>query len=162
MERAAGLTRQLLAFSQPQALARSAVDLNAVVAGFESMLRRVLGPQIEFVVAAAPDLGLVRIDVGQVEQVILNLVINARDAMIRGGAVRLSTANVDRDDGVEGVPAARYVTLAVSDTGTGMDEETRRHLFEAFFTTKPPGDRPRTLDVTKDLETPPWLHFGRQ
>ncbi|MGH7700016.1 MAG: PAS domain-containing protein, partial [Gemmatimonadales bacterium] len=141
--RAADLTRQLLAYSRRQVLAPKVLDLNAVVSGLEPMLRRVLGEDVEFATALAPGLGAVRADPGQVEQVLLNLVVNARDAMPEGGRLTLATASVTLDalSGLEHVGAAPgpYVAVAVSDTGTGMPSDVRAHLFEPFFTTKEVG-----------------------
>jgi two-component system cell cycle sensor histidine kinase/response regulator CckA len=131
-ERAAGLTRQLLAFSRKQVLQPRVLSLNAAVTDIEGMLRRVIGEDIQLVTALAGGLGQVRADPTQLEQVILNLAVNARDAMPRGGNLLLETANVDLDD-------ARYVMLAVSDNGVGMDAETQSRVFEPFFTTKEPG-----------------------
>ena len=139
-ERAAGLTRQLLAFGRKQVLQPTIVDLNALVADMGHMLRRLIGEHIQLSTALAPSLARVRADSSQLEQVILNLAINARDAMPTGGRLSIETANVDIDDSYSsshvGVRTGQYVMLAVSDTGTGMDEETKTHLFEPFFTTK--------------------------
>jgi PAS domain S-box-containing protein len=141
--RAAGLTRQLLAFSRRQVLQPRILDLNAVVLGTEKMLQRVIGEDIRLVTHLAPDLGLVKADPGQVEQVILNLSVNARDAMPRGGELRIETRNhlfEGAQSGAEAImPAGSYVLLLVTDTGTGMTGEIQRHLFEPFFTTKEPG-----------------------
>ena len=131
-ERAAGLTRQLLAFSRKQVLQPRVLSLNAAVAGMETMLRRLIGEDVQLFTALDPGLGQARADPGQLEQVILNLAVNARDAMPQGGQLIVETANVDLEDD-------RYVMLAVSDTGVGMDADVRRHLFEPFFTTKGPG-----------------------
>jgi len=136
-ERAARLTRQLLAFSRRQLLEPRIVDLNEIVRGMEKMTRRLLGEDIVLKVVLNPELGPVKVDVGQIEQVLLNLALNARDAMGSGGVLTITTTNtlapvkVDVD---EAVPA---VCLSVADTGSGMDEATRQRAFEPFFTTKP-------------------------
>ncbi len=141
--RAAGLTRQLLAFSRRQMLALSVVNLNDVVGGMEKMLCRLIGEDVRMTAALAADLRPTRADVGQLEQVLMNLAVNARDAMPDGGELRLATANVDLGVSIDGnhfrVQPGPYVVLAVTDTGCGMDEATRAHLFEPFFTTKEPG-----------------------
>ncbi|GAC1649197.1 MAG: hypothetical protein NVS4B3_05900 [Gemmatimonadaceae bacterium] len=142
-ERAAGLTRQLLAFSRRQVLRPEVLDLNAVVVDLERLLRRVIGENIVVVTALAPAVGAVRADRGQVEQVVMNLVVNARDAMVDGGVLRIATADMDIDDGTarkyEGMKPGRYVALSVRDTGHGMDAGTLARVFEPFFTTKSPG-----------------------
>ena len=139
-ERATALTRQLLAFSRKQVLQPRAIDLNSVVGSLESLLRRLIGEDIEFALVAFPDLGTVHADPSQIEQVIMNLAINARDAMPKGGRLLLETANVDLDVACArvhvGLLPGRYVRLTVADTGIGMDEETLAHVFEPFFTTK--------------------------
>jgi signal transduction histidine kinase len=134
--RAAGLTSQLLAFSRKQVLQARVLDLNAVVAEIESMLRRIVGESIEFRILPVPDLGRVRADRGQIEQVIVNLVVNAGDAMPNGGTVTIETANFQAEKAHALLSPGRYVVLSVSDTGTGMDAETQGQIFEPFFTTK--------------------------
>jgi PAS domain S-box-containing protein len=142
-DQAATLTRQLLAFSRKEVVAPRLVDLNSIVASIHAMLQRLLGETINLVTVTAPDLGGVKADPGQMEQMILNLCVNARDAMPDGGRLTVRTANVELDDtAVKRWSDARpgpYVMLEVSDTGAGMDEETRLHLFEPFFTTKEQG-----------------------
>ncbi|MBM3802141.1 MAG: PAS domain S-box protein [Acidimicrobiia bacterium] len=137
--RAADLTRQLLAFSRKQVLQPQVLDLNAVVLGMDKMLRRLIGADVELVTVLEPSLAPVRADRSQIEQVILNLAVNARDAMTRGGKLTLKTTNIEA--GAPGVPAgvSRPVLLAVSDTGCGMDAETQARIFEPFFTTKQQG-----------------------
>jgi PAS domain S-box-containing protein len=139
-ERAAALTRQLLTFSRGPSAQPRLLDLNAVVDNMEPMLRRLLGESIELIVLPGPGLGRVKADAAQIEQVIVNLVTNARDAMPEGGKLVIETANVDLEDPASskkvGVKPGAYVMLAVSDTGVGMDAETRSRLFEPFFTTK--------------------------
>jgi two-component system, cell cycle sensor histidine kinase and response regulator CckA len=140
---AAALTRQLLAFSRQQVLEPRVVNLNAVVQGVEKMLRRVIGEDVDLVTALASDVGAVKADVGQLEQVLMNLAVNARDAMPTGGKLSIETANVEHDVDYareqEASPVREFVMLAVSDTGIGMDEATKSRIFEPFFTTKAPG-----------------------
>jgi CheY-like chemotaxis protein len=136
-ERAASLTRQLLAFSRKQVLQPKVLDLNNVVAENEKMLARLVGEDIELKTSIDPKLGHVKADPGQIEQVLINLVANARDAMPRGGRLAIKTSNVVLDEAESGrLPAGSYVMLTVRDTGRGMDEETQSHIFEPFFTTK--------------------------
>ncbi len=143
-DRAAALTRQLLAYSRRQMLQPEVLDLNAVVADMDRMLRRLIGEHLEFVTSStADDLGRVRADRSQIEQVIVNLALNARDAVPEGGTVTIETGNASLDEAFVrthlGSVAGAYVMLAISDTGTGMDAAVRAHLFEPFFTTKPVG-----------------------
>jgi signal transduction histidine kinase len=141
-DRAASLTRQLLAFSRRQVWAPREVDLNGIVANMDKMLRRLIGEDIDLATLLDSELGLARVDPGQIEQVIMNLVLNARDAMPRGGKLTIETANVELDSSYVyrhgPVRTGSYVMLAVSDTGCGMDAKTQSHLFEPFFTTKEP------------------------
>ncbi len=139
-DRAASLTRQLLAFSRRQIMTPQAIDLNVIVANMEKMLKRLIGENFELATSQQPSLGRVKADPGQIEQVILNLIVNARDSMPNGGKITLETADVDLDEGysrshVTVVPGP-YVMLAVSDTGVGMDAATQARIFEPFFTTK--------------------------
>ena len=139
-DRAAQLTRQLLAFSRRQVLEMHTLNLNEVLQGLAKMLPRLIGEDVTLEMKPAPDLGNVRADPGQIEQVVVNLVVNARDAMPDGGQLTLETANVTLDRPVlrrhPDVVVGDYVMLAISDTGTGMTEEVKAHLFEPFFTTK--------------------------
>ena len=142
-DRAAALTRQLLAFSRRQVLQPRVLSLNASVAELDSMLRRLLGADVALETGLDADLGYVLADPGQLEQVLVNLVVNARDAMPTGGRVRIDTANLQlqaADDARgNGVRPGAYVTLSISDTGVGMDVPTQARIFEPFFTTKAPG-----------------------
>jgi signal transduction histidine kinase len=142
-ERAASLVRQLLAFSRKQVLQPKTLDLNSVILNLQKMLPRMIGEDIELKTSLHTGLGKVKADPTQIEQVIMNLVVNARDAMPRGGNVTIETANIDLDEAyahehVSVVPG-HYVMLAVSDNGSGMDLETQRQMFEPFFTTKETG-----------------------
>ncbi|HEY3350546.1 MAG TPA: ATP-binding protein [Thermoanaerobaculia bacterium] len=142
-ESAASLTRQLLAFSRQQVQKIAVFVLNDVVSDTESMLVRLLGEDVRIRKDLAPDLGRVKADPGQIEQVLVNLAVNARDAMPKGGTLRIETRNVDLDEAyvaahLAGAPGP-FVMLAVSDDGCGMDPATLARIFEPFFTTKPPG-----------------------
>jgi signal transduction histidine kinase/ActR/RegA family two-component response regulator len=141
--RATGLVRQLLAFSRKQVMQPQIVDLNHVVTRMEMMLNRVIGEDVVLTTKLEPRLARIKADPGQLEQVIMNLVVNARDAMPTGGTILIETRNVQLDARYERRPeaiaAGPAVMLAVSDTGVGMNEATRRRIFEPFFTTKPPG-----------------------
>jgi PAS domain S-box-containing protein len=142
-ERGSWLTRQLLAFSRKQVLKPQVLDLNSLLTNVDQMLRRVIGEDVELVTHVPPGLGRVKADPGQIEQVIMNLAVNARDAMPRGGQLTLEAANAELDSSYarrhESVLPGQYVMLAMSDTGIGMDAETQAHVFEPFFTTKEPG-----------------------
>jgi PAS domain S-box-containing protein len=142
-ERAAALTRQLLAFSRQQVLEMRILDVGAVVADTEKMLKRLIGEDVEVVVVKPAALGRVKADPGQIEQVVLNLAVNARDAMPGGGSLTISVDSVTEPAPLEGfpeiLPAGRWVRLTMEDTGCGMDAETLSHAFEPFFTTKERG-----------------------
>jgi nitrogen-specific signal transduction histidine kinase/CheY-like chemotaxis protein len=142
-DRAGALTRQLLTISRDQVVQAEVLDLNAVIVNVEQMLRRLIGEDVQLETALAPELEEVRVDPGQVEQVLLNLAANARDAMPRGGKLTIETASVELDDSYaqshNGVQPGCYVLLAVSDTGTGIDGSVLPHIFEPFFTTKRQG-----------------------
>jgi two-component system, cell cycle sensor histidine kinase and response regulator CckA len=142
-DRATSLTRQLLAFSRMQVLQPRVINLNSVIEEMGRLLPRLIGEDIELVVRTRTDLGAIRADASQMEQVIMNLAVNSRDAMPCGGRLVIETSNAELDDAYAVahpiVRAGKYVLLAVSDTGTGMDEQTRAHIFEPFFTTKDQG-----------------------
>ena len=142
-DRAAVLTRQLLAFSRQQLLRPRVLDLNTTVRDLKGMLERLIGEHIEVKTRLAPSIGMVTADPGQIEQVLMNLVVNARDAMPDGGTINIETANVELDDDYARTHAStmpgEYVMLAVSDTGEGMPRETQARVFEPFFTTKEKG-----------------------
>jgi nitrogen-specific signal transduction histidine kinase/ActR/RegA family two-component response regulator len=135
-DRAAGLTRQLLAFSRRQMLQPRTLDIGELIRELERMLIRLIGEHIEFNTSIDPDLDAVRADESQLQQVILNLTVNARDAMPDGGVLWIRARN---SDGEERLPAGRYIEIEVSDTGLGMTDEVRERVFEPFFSTKPPG-----------------------
>jgi PAS domain S-box-containing protein len=140
--RAAALTRQLLAFSRKQAIAPRVLDLHAVLANMTKMLRRLIGEDMELVISAGAGLGCVKADPGQIEQVVMNLVVNARDAMPDGGRLTIAAANVRVDEDTArrrvALRPGEYVVLSITDTGCGMSPETQAHVFEPFFTTKAP------------------------
>jgi hypothetical protein len=142
-DRAAGITRQLLAFSRKTVLSPRIIDLNDIMLNLDSLLRRLIGEDIEVLTVPARDLGSVKADPGQIEQVIMNLALNSRDAMPQGGKLTLETANVQLDEKYAGehqpISAGNYVMLAVSDTGLGMSPEVQARVFEPFFTTKEVG-----------------------
>jgi PAS domain S-box-containing protein len=142
-ERAAALTRQLLAFGRSQVLSPRPVSLNQIVLSMKTMLHRLVPENIGISMALAPELGAAMADTGQIEQVLMNLVVNARDAMLEGGSILIGTANVDLEsatgDGAQGIGPGAYVALSVADTGIGMDTRTRALIFEPFFTTKAAG-----------------------
>ena len=138
---AASLTRQLLTFSRQQVIQPVVLDINQTVSNTEKMLRRLIKENIEFTVELDHNLDRVTADPGQIEQIVLNLVVNARDAMPNGGKLRIQTRNVrlEGDPGAH-VPSGRFILLEVTDTGTGMDQHTQAHIFEPFFTTKAVGE----------------------
>jgi two-component system cell cycle sensor histidine kinase/response regulator CckA len=138
--RAASLTRQLLAFSRQQVLEATVLDVNEIVSETGKMLQRIIGDEIELTTAPCPVLAMVNADPGQIQQIIMNLAVNARDAMPHGGKLKIETANVELDENFAKIHKptipGRYVKLSVVDTGTGMDAETQARIFEPFFTTK--------------------------
>lgn len=142
-DRAATLTRQLLAFSRQQVLQPKVLNLNEVIADTGKMLDRLIGEDVDLTTVLCPTLWPVKVDAGQVEQVLMNLAVNARDAMPNGGKITIESANIELDESYSevhlDVKPGRYVVMAVSDTGCGMDEKTKVRIFEPFFTTKPPG-----------------------
>jgi two-component system, cell cycle sensor histidine kinase and response regulator CckA len=142
-DRAAALTRQLLAFSRKQVMQPQVMDINAVIGGVENMLRRIIGEDIELQISLDPSAKAINADPGQLQQVLMNLVVNARDAMPAGGRLQISTSNsrlsVESGEGALRAVDGEYVVLTVSDTGTGMTREVQRRLFDPFFTTKDQG-----------------------
>jgi two-component system cell cycle sensor histidine kinase/response regulator CckA len=151
-QRAAGLTRQLLAFAKRQVVSPRVVDLNALVRDLGRLLQRLLGERVVVAARLSPDLEPIRVDPGQIEQVLVNLAVNARDAMPDGGRLSIQTANVvvgSDEAAARGLAPGAYVRLSVSDTGRGMDRETARRAFEPFFTTK--GDRGTGLGLATSL-----------
>ncbi|MGE3808950.1 MAG: PAS domain S-box protein [Gemmataceae bacterium] len=141
-DRAIGLTRQLLTFSRKQVFEPKVVDLNAIVANMDKMLRRLIGEDIQLITEWNPEIGRVKVDPGQIEQIILNLAVNARDAMPHGGKLTLSTDNVELDAEFAARHRVRpgpFTRLAIADTGCGMDADTLLHIYEPFFTTKEAG-----------------------
>jgi two-component system cell cycle sensor histidine kinase/response regulator CckA len=141
-ERAAALTRQLLIFSRKQTVEPKVLDLSSMIAGIDPMLRRLIGENVTLASEPEPNLNLVEADPGQIEQVLMNLTVNARDAMPNGGTITIATANATvAEDGISGeqIPPGDYVVFSVADNGQGMSEEVKAKIFEAFFTTKPAG-----------------------
>jgi two-component system, cell cycle sensor histidine kinase and response regulator CckA len=142
-DRGAALTRQLLSFGHPPTLQARALDLNAVVASMEGLLQRLVGADIRLTLRLRPNLGEVKMDPGQLEQILVNLVLNARDAMPSGGTLTVETGERQISGSARGrsVKPGRYLVLAVSDSGTGMDGDTLTHVFDPFFTSQPGGSR---------------------
>ena len=167
-DRAAGITRQLLAFSRKQVLSPRVIDLNDIMLNLDTMLRRLIGEDVEVLTVPGRDLGAVKADPGQIEQVIMNLALNARDAMPNGGKLTLETENMDLDDAYarEHAPLqpGRYVMLAVSDTGTGMSSDTQGPHLRTFLHHQGSwqGHRPRTLHGLRNRQAEWRLHLGLQ
>ena len=142
-DRAASLTRQLLAFSRMQVLQPRVINLNKIVEEMGKLIPRLIGEDVDLVIRTSADLGAIRADASQMEQVIMNLAVNARDAMPSGGRLLIETSNTELDRSYANarpvVTPGPYILLAVSDTGTGMDQETQARIFEPFFTTKEQG-----------------------
>jgi PAS domain S-box-containing protein len=166
-DRAASLTRQLLAFSRRQVMEMKVLDLNTLLRDLEKMLRRIIGEEVELAIQLAEDLGRVRADVGQIEQVIMNLAVNAKDAMPSGGKLTIETANVELDESYTrshvDVKPGHYVIFSVSDTGVGMTPEVRERIFEPFFTTKGKGKGTglglsTTYGIVKQSEGHIWVY----
>ena len=160
---AASLTQQLLAFSRQQVMVPTVLNLNNVIGDLNRMLQRLIGEHVEISIHLSEGLHSVKADQSQIEQVIVNLAVNARDAMPGGGRLTIETANVDLDESYANthpeVTPGPYVMLAVSDTGTGIDERIRAHIFDPFFTTKEIGkgtgldSRPCTASSNKAVDT---------
>ncbi len=167
-DRATTLTRQLLAFSRKQLLELKVVDVNAIVEDMERLLRPLIGENVELATKLAPDAGHTRADAGQLEQVLMNLVVNAKDAMPNGGKLtfrlRISSSTRDHRRGQTFIRPGNYVMLSVSDTGMGMDKETQSRIFEPFFTTKEKGKghRARPLHGVWHCEAERWIRDGAE